>query len=151
MWLSLYCSNAFSCFTLFLIGNSTPNSCLSIHIKADKIQTSKGLNCLMQFCSSQRTKTILSSALGVFVVPCPLQGNFSALIFCFARSFLHCYKWIHKRVLYFFCLINGMFFRSRARIRAQKSLKSHLYWKKILLLSILKYVDLMKDDIIWKR
>lgn len=102
MWLSIYCSNAFSYFTLFLIRNSSPTSCLSIHIKADKIQTSKGLNCLIHFSSSQRTKNILSSSLGVFVVLCSLQGKFSTLTFCFTHSFLHCYKWIHETVLFFF-------------------------------------------------
>lgn len=93
-------------FTLFLIRNSSPTSCLSIHIKADKIQTSKGLNCLIHFSSSQRTKNILSSSLGVFVVPCSLQGKFSTLTFCFTHSFLHCYKWIHETVLFFFFFVS---------------------------------------------
>lgn len=61
----------------------------------------------------------------------PIARKFFLLLaFCFAHSSLHCHNWIHKTVLYFFCFINGTFFRKRARMHAQKSLKSHLYWKK---------------------
>lgn len=62
----------------------------------------------------------------------PIARKFFLLLtFCFAHSFLHCHNWIHKTVLFFFffCFINGTFFRKRARMCAQKSLKSHLYWK----------------------
>lgn len=117
MWLSLDCSNAFSYFILFLIRNSTPNTCLSVHIKEEKNPDLWRTELLYAFLFITENNPHTFKCTRCTCSALPIARKFFLLLtFCFAHSFLHCHNWIHKTVLSFCCFINGTFFRKRARM-----------------------------------